>query len=890
MLISVLCPTDASHGRAGLCLGKHAGLRNTRAKLVTRRLATTTWVVVGAFFVLALKLPSAAGQDSDLDVLLGQPETEGQEPSKEGRPSSEPPAAEPKAAGKPEAEPQAASIVSEPESRRVIEEIIVTAQKRQETLHEVPISISVLDDEFLSQQSITDLQELAHHVPNVKIDTAGGFWIQPRIRGFSTDPFNRGFEQAVGLVIDGVPYRRGEYFLGALLDLDRVEVLRGPQGTLFGKNTTVGLLNLATKKPTDELTGFINLEAGEFDRRRVEGALGGPLIKGLLNFRIAGLFDDRDGFVDNTTAALVPETFQKLGGRRQKGLRFKLDFPDLLGANLILGYERFEPESTGAGQELRLVPENLRPFFLQFDPDTDFEPENYVGSINARDAWSQSIDTFVANASYDLGGWGLAAVAGWSMLETKGMNDGDISPLPIITIALAEKVPQTTFELRLTSPNLPGLFGLDRPFGLALGGSDFIAGLFYQRGQLQPSRITARVNAAVLASWIAFQNNPDPATLPSTPRGLQLTENELGTEIYRAAFRQTSDAMAVYGQGNWHFADRWTFISGARFSYDRKKAGWVTDLDPDNAPFLVAAGAEEFTQNLTRSEFEFAPKLSMKYDWSDDITSFAGWAMAFRGGGFNNFTFSPDREVVEFDSETVTSWEVGTKMNLLDGAAQLDLGLFRMNLTDFQLVSEQSTIVADLPIVVNAGEARSQGVEADLRWLPATWLSVRGSLGFDDTQFLEFPDGDCEEGFEDTDGDGNPRCDLSGRSLSRAPKWTSTVTGNVTVPLASIAGDRILAFSSTGIDLISGLTVEYQDTQYLRRTLDPRTRSPSFFKLNANIGFMHPGQGWSLGLTAQNLLDQFSANRVEGVTSGTGVFSQFVDPPRVLFGTFRWSF
>lgn len=197
----------------------------------------------------------------------------------------------PAVSAKTSAEAPTSMTAAEAPPRRTIEEIVVTAQKTEQSLHEVPISMSVVDDEFMSEQGITDFRDLSQFVPNVAIDARGRF-PDVRIRGFGSPVFNKAFEQGVGLVIDGVAYGVRPYFQGPLFDLDRVEVLRGPQGTLFGKNTTAGLLNVVTKQPTDDFTGVFALELGEIGRRRFEGALGGPLVAKLVNFRIAGLSDE----------------------------------------------------------------------------------------------------------------------------------------------------------------------------------------------------------------------------------------------------------------------------------------------------------------------------------------------------------------------------------------------------------------------------------------------------------------------------------------------------------------------------------------------------------------------------------------------------------------------
>jgi iron complex outermembrane recepter protein len=163
-------------------------------------------------------------------------------------------------------------------SHRVIEEIVVTAQKREQFVEDVPISMSVIDSKFIAEQGITDVREAALFVPNAKVEIAG-FFAAPRVRGFSFNNNNKAFEPPAGLAVDGVPYTRIGYFQSALFDLERLEVLRGPQGTTFGKNTTAGLFSVVTRDPSPEYTGHVDVQLGEYDRHRAEGAIGGPLVR-----------------------------------------------------------------------------------------------------------------------------------------------------------------------------------------------------------------------------------------------------------------------------------------------------------------------------------------------------------------------------------------------------------------------------------------------------------------------------------------------------------------------------------------------------------------------------------------------------------------------------------
>ncbi|MGH7899654.1 MAG: TonB-dependent receptor, partial [Candidatus Binatia bacterium] len=595
-----------------------------------------------------------------------------------------------------------------PTERRVLEEIIVTAQKTEQSLHDVPIAMSVIDDEFLNQQSLTDFAEISRYVPNVRVLPAA-FSPRANIRGFGVDEVsggNKSVESPIGVAIDGVSYGNKNYLQTGFFDLDRVEVLRGPQNTLFGKNNSVGLFSMVTKNPTDEFTGFLDAELGAPERRRFEAAIGGPAIPGLANFRLAGLSEGRAGFKRNTTAEVVPEAFDPVVGLDRKAVRVKAQIPDLLGANLVLSYEKFAIDVTGIGLEFAIVPEGTRGFYREFDPNTDFEYGNDVLSTDFRSITRIDIDTFVANASYGIGAFGLNAIVGHSVLKVDNVVDPDTGPIPILMAAAKDTNPQTTFELRSTSPELAGLFGLERLFGWSPGSTDFTAGAFYQRRQVTDSEFTAAFDTALVGAFSVLAGSPPPAGVPIPPT--PITREAVGSTIESTTmfWKETSNTVAGYGQVRWHLAERWTLLGGLRLGNEWKEADWNRVLEGSPPVFLTAAGFEEFTAHRTRSEFQYAPQVNLRYDVTDDVNLFATWARGFRGGGLNEFALR--NESLEFDPEEAINWELGTNAELLGGAARLNLALFRTTITDFQLVTQLPG--GGLIEITKAGKARSQGV------------------------------------------------------------------------------------------------------------------------------------------------------------------------------------
>ena len=809
------------------------------------------------------------------------------------------------------AAPVAESAAAEPapaaaaaKQGRMIEEIIVTAQKREENIRDVPISVSALDSNFIAEQAITDFRDVSIVVPNVAVDNLGEF-NDIRIRGFGSPLSNKAFEQSVGLVIDGVAYGRREYFLGPLFDLERVEVLRGPQGTLFGKNTTAGLFNVVTKQPTDEYTGEVAVEYGEFDRQHYSLAVGGPIVKDVVNFRFAALAESRDGYVENTTAPFAVNAEEQTSGRDRKGFRAQLGFPDIFGVKLNLSYEHVDVDLDAGGWEFRLTKANVRPFFRQWDANADFTPFNYKGSIDETLDVAQTFDTFTANASYDLGGWTLSAVGGYAKLKDDFKHaDPDFTPAPIFFSDDKDSNPQTTAEVRATSPTLPGFLGLGDLFGWSLGTTELTVGFFHQHREINDSVRPIGLNVGVAGQFLLAQGLNGDALLglvPVTvfPPGIILPIDLATTQaIFGAAevfeettgiFEQSGSSYAGFGQMDWQFLDRWTLQYGMRLTSEDKEATNSRVTTAGTGVAFSALGLKPFTQTLSRDEFAFTPKVGVIHEWSDDVSVFATWAKGFKSGGFNELASNNDDvSNLEYEPEKTTSYEVGTKARLFDGVATANLSLYWQDNTDLQVFTVQpsSAVVS----VTNAGKARSRGAEFDGAWLANDWLTLRTALAFTDARYIEFPFGDCNSDFTDTDGDGDPRCDLSDQPLYRTPKWTVALLPSVRYPLDSVLDATRFPLFAQALDVVGGITAEYEDVQFTDRTNNSRSRQEPFWRFAASIGLENREQGWSIRVHGENLTDEDTVTQTREVTLGPGNLVHMLEPPRSVFGSFRWAF
>ncbi|MEN8722077.1 MAG: TonB-dependent receptor [Alphaproteobacteria bacterium] len=771
----------------------------------------------------------------------------------------------------------------------VLDNIVVVAQKREKSLQKVPLSISAIDSEFMDDWSITDIDTATLYTPNVRIANAG-YFIMPRIRGFGTNQNNKAFEPPAGVAIDGIPYTRLEYFNSAMFDVARMEVLRGPQGTTFGKNTTAGLIHIITKDPTDEYEGFIDVQGGEYDRQRVEAAIGGPIIQDVVHFRIAGLYDSRDGYIENSALDRqnAPRTYRTTD---KMGVRAKLHFPDLFGTDLKLTYEYAKSEAEGAGLEMFDVTPAMQELMLRYDANTDFTRGNLIGTTNAADFRNMDVTSLALDWQMDIDDWSVIVVGGHAVLEGSAALDIDGSPIESISGTDADRSPTDTLEIRTLSPELPGFLGINNLFGLDLGTSTLLGGLNYQRREIDGQGITYNFGISLLeilaVGTISNQNSQFPGTLADALTLLQplipgLEAIPVVGDYAESAdqdFDQISNAYGVFGQVDWQMTEKWGAQFAFRLGHETKDGSFNQTYTSTTAVMMQALGVEEYATSREISETTFAPRVALTYQLSDDIGIYAHWARGFRGGGFNAFAFRNNDEELMYKKETADDYGIDIKTEFADGRARLNVSFFRLDVTEFQVLTGRQTdlgVGLGQSIVENAPKARAQGIEADFTYLPFAWLMLFSTLGYNDSEYLDFTFNGCLGDNSNTDGDDDPRCDATGKPFPITPKLTGTMLGMVTIPL-----------NANGLALRVGGGFDYQSEQYATFSLDERYKLDPTFRWRATLGLEQLGGSWSLKIQGENLTDENLSIRQGSVNRGYMVGS--VEPPRTIYASFRYS-
>lgn len=794
-----------------------------------------------------------------------------------------------------------------------LDEIVVTSQKRVQTIQDVPISVTALTGPMMFEQGVTDVREALQLTPNARVDAAG-FFSAPRVRGFTLNNNNKSFEPPVGMVFDGIPHARVEYFLAALMDTARMEVMRGPQGTTFGKNTTAGLIHLISNEPTSSPQGYLTIDGGELDRRHIEAAYGGPLTDAL-NFRVAALLDERAGFIENTAADDVAGAAQAFKDRRRTGVRLTAEAPDVLSSRLILSYEASEMYDGGTGLETIMSGPNFQDAVRNYDADADFVPGNWVASMD----WPDYKDVSIRRGRFQLerafGDWEFVALGAHAIMHQDVSIDTDFTPANCIPGSGTDHSPETYGEFRFTAPTLDGLLGA----AFLPGESELLFGVSGGHREIQDSHFRFGVNNRPFGELVAAAgadtgNPPDSGTggFPLPAPGAD-NYDELDQQ-----FEQTAEELGVFAHVQYKFLPQWTLELGGRYTTEKKDGAWDLVFTTPTTTTLTAIGAEEFQATRHLDMQNFQPKVSLGWSPLRELSMFVHWERGYKAGGFNAFALregvcesgvandpsdpdcqgSPsnpsapsfaDDDLV-FRDEIATNVGFDVKTWLFDRAMSLNISLFREVAEDFQVLIRENpngTVGLGTSRVVNAEEALAQGVEADLRWRITPWLNAMAGVGVLQTEFVKFTKGECPVGNsnKDSDGDGDPACAHDGKPFPFAPELGATGSLRVTLPLGRLP---LLGSSLDGLDFVAGTLVEYEDTQLLDVDLDERKRQDAYTRYRADFGIASLAQRWTLRVVGENLTDEVTWVRMGDVFEDVVVGSQ--NQPRLVYLQFRQDF
>lgn len=607
---------------------------------------------------------------------------------------------------------------------QILEEVVVTAQKRSESLQEVAVSITAIGGDILQAMGMRTTTDLAQITPNMSIqsDRPGNSF--PSIRGIGTPIKGPGVDQGVAIYLDGVQVDSAGANQFSVMDLQQVEVLKGPQGTLYGRNAVGGVINMTSRKPSDEFEGYVRAGVGDFNAWEVGASVEGPLIEDKLSGRISGMVLENDGYFENRVPGV-----DDLGDSEDVIVRGTLLWTPTDSLEVTFSGDYSETKTSGPAwrsiginnhqANAAILGGIVAPVFREPDNDKHklshnldslSESEIYGGSVTIDYALSETID--------------LISITGYRESEQDLLEDLDGSPNDYLHVASQNAFENLTQEFRLhyTDDSLKGVVG------------------FYYTDSDTSNIFSVDAFAEFL-------------TAPGGAGAGQPTTTDRGGE---------TEAWSLFTQWDWDITDSLTLIVGARYS-DSQKETFRSDttftelqaindatgvdrcftlapgLTPAQQPACLTAVVPASTTAIA-SDGEwssFTPKLGLRYIFENDTMVYASYSQGFRDGGISGSAL----EFREFDEEIVDAYELGFKSEMAEGTVRFNGSVFLYDYTDLQLELSDFADGQVVTTVFNAGEAEMYGAEFEFTWLATEYFTLSANLGLLETEITELEAG-----------------------------------------------------------------------------------------------------------------------------------------------------
>lgn len=711
-----------------------------------------------------------------------------------------------------------------------LEEVVVTATKTSASLQDVPVAVNAFNAETIQEAGINNANDLAIMTPSLTVTSnSSPFNTKLAIRGIGTSQNDPALEPSVGLFVNGVFMGRSGLGMSDLTDIERIEVLQGPQGTLYGKNTNAGLISVFTKRPSFEgVEGYIEATAGNYNKTQLTVAVTGP-ISDTVAYRLSGNTHQHDGYYDN------------VGGNDQNdaddwNIQGKIIWEPSDQLSILLSGSTMGRDVTCCAADV--VHENIVQDELENQgyPQDKNDPYDYEIGVNQDSSFDMESSMVSLNIDYDLG-WGtLTSISAWSDYDYYSSSDADRSQLDAMyTLEEYSAGESLSQELQLTS---------------SYGDIDYMLGLFYydqeiQRGDGGPTTVLGEDFLTIAGQ----QGLPGDISTIAQPGDYLFGQNIWDSQTF-----------AVFSQATWHVADRWHFTGGIRWTEEDREA----DLFVDNFSTSLAAGddsldtlfdlsAEPIDAVLDRNSENVDWLLKAAYDVGDDSMVYASASTGTKSGNFNGVNGTVEER--EFDDEFTTSYEVGLKSTLFDSSVRLNAAIFLTEIEDYQTQRGREDGLGTT--VVNEGEAETSGIDIQLEARPLSNLTLSAGVIY-------------LHNYEVTEGPSE------GRPLLHAADYSGNLGATVVFPL----GDGMLFLRGDYTyqdDHITTGVANYQEKDVDDRTL-----------VNMRTGWRN--DQWNISIWGKNLTDDEYASLTPGRNAYVGHTAYFLTPPKTYGATVRYNF
>ena len=653
-----------------------------------------------------------------------------------------------------------------------VAEVVVTAQKREQKLQDVPISMEVLSAKKVEAFHANDFRTVASSIPNLSVQAIGGN-DTIYIRGFGSPPQNYSFDQSVSLYVDGIYAGRARQFMAPFFDLERMEVLRGPQGALFGKNTAAGAISIISAAPTSsfegQVTGVYNFDLKGYE---ASGYVSGPVSDGL-SVRLAAKIVDQDGYIENLAKnndmeTGIKEELARLTVKYQPSDRF-----DFLG-KVEYSHRRDIGNASASGplttaQQVRL---------------TKYAVDGPFGAIGlTNEAWN-----LAGTANLQVGAFTLTSVSGFSSFDATKKNDFDqTNPAGGVVAASVfnsypEKFQQWSQEIRLQSPTGKRL--------------EYILGAYYDNSQYQVDQ---------------FNNYILPA---------------LGNFIAGSHFKQQAESASVFGQATFKITDQFRALGSLRYTTTKKRGHFQSKY---------VAGPFSFRPITTADgridEDNIDPSITLQYDIAPGTMVYATYGQGSKSGGFVSNTYGTTNATFAFQPEKSKNYEAGIKSVLMDGTLVLNASVYDTKFEDLQ-VSVYNPNTQGY-VTGNAAKASGRGVEGSISWYPVRNFDIQASGAYLDSKYDDYPGASCLA--SQTLAQCNPLVpasvaanNIAGAPLSQASKYSGTfqahhrleLPGDMKLDTTAVVSGRSKFFDSDDQSPLYGVQKAYAKLD-LRVELSP---------------------------------------------------------------------
>ncbi|PZQ57288.1 MAG: TonB-dependent receptor [Phenylobacterium zucineum] len=772
-----------------------------------------------------------------------------------------------------------AVALAQAQQSSLVDELVVTAQKREQSLQDVPIVVTTLSQQILEDAGVRDVKDLMQVTPGLVVSsTFSESATVARIRGVGTVGDNPGLEASVGIVIDGVYRPRAGTGIGDLGELQRIEVLKGPQGTLFGKNTSAGVINVLTQAPEFEFGGDAELTLGNFDAREAAVSVTGPLVADRLAGRLYVAGRKRDGFTEVVTAPGrddardMNRNYWTARGQllftpsEDLSVRGIVDFTQR-NENCCLALTQFAGAATTAlnlasGRQATLSPADPgeRLAYANRGSNNDVRDKGVSAEVNWDTPW--------------LGGASLTSITAWRNWRSKAAVDADFTGADLLW--RGEDDFRTEFKFFSQEFRLAG----------EAGRLNWMVGYFYNDEDLEQLSTIRFGNDLQRFLSLRFSGNASNSFL-STLTGLPVDQILAPGGGTRDLYRQGSKTSAIFTNNSFRITEALELTVGLRFTQESKTlaanysnfgSGGVSCqavLPRTSSAAVLAALCAPFndfafrgynsTQKAKDDEVTGTAKLS--YRFSPDLMTYVSYARGYKSGGFNldrsRFAVGVPDPNTFFPAEKVDSYEIGVKSTLADGNLLLNGAFFYQDFSAFQLNTYTgiSYLVSSIPEVI------SRGVDADFLWrTPVDGLQLQGGVTFSETEFGHF-----------TPGPG-VSLNLPGGRLSGAPRWSGSVSATYDRPLT----DKL--------DLHANVSARYTSDYNTGSDLNPLKVQKAFTLVNARVGVGPNDEAWRVEAWVANLFKEDFTQVIFDPSLQTGSLGTILGPPRTYGLTLRVDF